>query len=60
MKADAEREMGRIKKEFGGVDAVNSLARGAIKCMGKPAALSAALGNTAALDALETREAHEE
>jgi hypothetical protein len=64
VEADAVREMGRIKDEFGGVDAVNSLARGAVtgaqECMDQPAVLSAALGNTAALDALETREAHEE
>ncbi len=59
---DRVRELDRIEKDFGGVDAVNALARGAVngafECM--PAVLSAALGNSAALDALETREARED
>ena len=64
VEADRVRELANVEAQEGGADAVNSLARGACmgagSCMARRDILAAAVGNLAALDELESKEAREE
>ena len=64
VEADRVRELANVEAQEGGADAVNSLARGAClgagSCMHRRDILAAAVGNLAALDELESKEARED